>query len=115
VLVDGRAAQSCDTPLWSVEGKQVTTIEAAAEDQDDTREVRALQAAFLHEQAAQCGYCTTGMVMAAAALLRRNPSPTRAQVDAALERNLCRCGSHNRILRAIDRAAAQLAMEGGRP
>jgi nicotinate dehydrogenase subunit A len=112
VLIDGRAAQSCDTPLWSAQGKRVVTIEAAAQEQDDTREVRALQAAFLHEQAGQCGYCTTGMVMAAAALLRHRPSPTRPDIDAALARNLCRCGSHNRILRAIDRAAAQLAADG---
>lgn len=112
VHVDGRAVQSCDAPLWSVEGKAVLTIEAAEQGGGDTREVRALQAAFLHEQAAQCGYCTTGMVMAAAALLRARPSPSRADIDAALERNLCRCGSHNRILRAIQRAAAQLAAEG---
>jgi nicotinate dehydrogenase subunit A len=104
VLVDGQPTRSCDVPLWSVAGKDVATIEGAGQP-----EVQALQQAFLAEQAAQCGYCTTGMIMAAAALLKRQPRPTRADIDQALDRNLCRCGSHVRILRAIDRAAAQLA------
>jgi nicotinate dehydrogenase subunit A len=106
VLVDGQPAKSCDVPLWSVAGKDVVTIEGAHQP-----EVQALQEAFLAEQAAQCGYCSTGMIMAAAALLKRQPRPTRADIDQALDRNLCRCGSHVRILRAIDRAAAHLAGE----
>jgi nicotinate dehydrogenase subunit A len=111
VLVDGQPTRSCDVPLWSVAGKQVVTIEAAAGDGAGQPEVRALQLAFLDEQAAQCGYCTSGMIMAAAGLLRSKPRPTRADIDQALDRNLCRCGSHVRILRAIELAAARLAGE----
>jgi len=101
VLVDGHAVASCDTPLWAVEGKSVTSVEglgcAAAP--------HPLQQAFLDEQAAQCGYCTSGMLISAAALLQRCPQPDAAEVRAALERNLCRCGTHNRIVRAVLRAA----------
>ena len=102
VLVDGHALPSCDTPLWAVEGKSVTTVEGLG----TPAAPHPLQQAFLDEQAAQCGYCTSGMLISAAALLRRNPRPDEAQVRAALERNLCRCGSHNRIVRAVLRAAA---------
>jgi nicotinate dehydrogenase subunit A len=98
VLVGGHAMASCETPLWAVAGKSITTVEGLGSP--------AAQQAFLDEQAAQCGYCTSGMLISAAALLRRNPHPDEAEVRAALERNLCRCGSHNRIVRAVLRAAA---------
>jgi nicotinate dehydrogenase subunit A len=105
VLIDGRAVPACDTPLWSAAGKTVTTVEGLAD--GDTP--HALQRAFIAEQAGQCGYCLSGILMAAAALLRANPRPTEAEIRLALDRNLCRCGAHNRIVRAIQRAAAELA------
>jgi nicotinate dehydrogenase subunit A len=101
VLVEGSAVASCDTPLWAVEGKSVVTVEGLG----TPARPHALQAAFLAEQAAQCGYCTAGMLVSAAALLARQPRPSEAEVRAALDRNLCRCGSHNRIVRAVLRAA----------
>ena len=110
VLVDGRAVQSCDTPLWSVEGHEVTTIEGIG----DERALHPVQQAFIDHQAAQCGYCSSGIVMAAVALLREAPDPTDAQIVAALERNLCRCGAHARVLRAI-RAAAVAMARGRKP
>lgn len=101
VHVDGHAALSCDTPLWAVEDKSVRTIEGL----ESTSGPSALQQAFLDEQAGQCGYCLSGVIMAAQALLDRTPHPTRAEICAAIDRNLCRCGTHLRILRAIERAA----------
>ncbi len=102
VLVDGRATRSCVTPVSSVQGQPVTTIEGlgTAERPD------AVQAAFIAEQAAQCGYCTAGMVVAARALLAHTPRPSEAQVREALVGDLCRCGSHVRVIRAVLRAAA---------
>jgi nicotinate dehydrogenase subunit A len=102
VLVGGHPMPSCETPLWAVAGKSITTVEGLG----SPGAPHPLQQAFLDEQAAQCGYCTSGMLISAAALLRRNPDPDEAEVRAALERNLCRCGSHNRIVRAVLRAAA---------
>jgi nicotinate dehydrogenase subunit A len=99
VLVEGKAVQSCDAPLWSAAGKEVTTIEGLA------AAGHPLIAAFVDEQALQCGYCINGIVISAAALLEENPDPSDAQVAKALERHLCRCGTHVRILRAIRRAA----------
>jgi len=101
VLVDGHAVASCDTPLWAVAGKSVTTVEGLGTEAAP----HPLQRAFIAEQAAQCGYCTAGMLVGAAALLARTPAPTDAQVRAALDGHLCRCGSHNRIVRAVLRAA----------
>jgi nicotinate dehydrogenase subunit A len=101
VLVDGNAVQSCDTPLWSASGREITTIEGLG----SAERPHPLQQAFLGEQAAQCGYCINGIIMTAAALLKRTPRPTDAEIAAALDRNLCRCGTHVRILRAIRRAA----------
>ncbi len=101
VIVDGEAVLSCVTPLLLVEGKQVTTLEGLG-----TVEAPApIQRAFMEEQAAQCGYCIAGMMMRAQALLRKNARPTDAQIRAELEPNLCRCGTHMRILRAVHRAA----------
>ena len=104
VLVDGNAVQSCDTPLWSAAGREITTIEGLG----SIEHPHPLQQAFLDEQAAQCGYCSNGIMMSAAALLRKNRNPSEAEIAAALDRNLCRCGTHVRILRAIRRAAAAL-------
>jgi len=103
VLVDGHPTPACDTPLWSVEGKRVTTVEGLA----GPGAQAPLQEAFLAEQAAQCGYCTSGILISAAALLARNPKPVEAEVRAALDRNLCRCGSHNRMVKAVLRAAGR--------
>jgi nicotinate dehydrogenase subunit A len=105
VVVGDHAVASCDTPLWSVAGKDVTTIEGLGTE----LEPHPLQRAFIAEQALQCGYCVAGILMSAAALLRRNPAPADADVRAALDRNLCRCGSHNRMVRAILRAADEMA------
>ena len=101
VIVDGKAVLSCVTPLVLLEGKKVTTLEGLG-----TIEAPApIQRAFIEEQAAQCGYCIAGMMMRAQALLQRNSKPTDAQIRAELELNLCRCGTHMRILRAIRRAS----------
>jgi nicotinate dehydrogenase subunit A len=104
VLVDGHALTSCDMPLWSVENKDVTTIEGLG----SAEQPHALQRAFIAEQALQCGYCLSGIMMSAAALLKRNANPTSAEIKTALDRNLCRCGSHNRMVRAVLRAAAEM-------
>jgi nicotinate dehydrogenase subunit A len=101
VMIDGRAVASCDTPLWSAAGKDIVTVEGLGTEGG----LHPLQQAFIDEQAAQCGYCASGMIIAAADLLKRNPQPTEAEVRSALAGNLCRCGSHNRIVRAIMRVA----------
>ena len=105
VLVEGRPVQSCDFPLSAAQGRAVTTVEGLVED----GRPHALQRAFIVEQAAQCGYCATGIIMAAKALLDANPRPSDAEIRSALKGNLCRCGTHQRILRAIRRAADELA------
>jgi nicotinate dehydrogenase subunit A len=103
VLVDGHAVAACDTPLWAAAGKDVTTLEGLG----TPEKPHPLQRAFVAEQAMQCGYCVSGIIVSAAALLRRNPSPTEAQVREALDRNLCRCGAHSRMVRAVLRAAKE--------
>ncbi len=102
VLMDGRAVRSCTTPISRVAGRDVTTIEGLGSPEQPHR----VQAAFIAEQAAQCGYCTSGMIVAAAALLADTPKPTSDQTRQALAGNLCRCGTHTRILRAVTRAAS---------
>jgi nicotinate dehydrogenase subunit A len=102
VLIDGHATPACDTPLWSVAGKRITTVEGLA----PPGALHPIQEALLAEQAAQCGYCASGILISAAALLAENPRPSETEVRAALDRNLCRCGSHNRMVRAVLRAAA---------
>jgi nicotinate dehydrogenase subunit A len=102
VLVDDKPVRSCVTPLSTVGKANVTTLEGLGS-QD---KLHALQKAFIDEQAAQCGYCIPGMIMSAKALLDANPKPTDADIIEALSGNLCRCGTHNRIVRAIKRAAA---------
>ena len=110
VLIDGAAEKSCAKPVYSVAGKAVVTIEGLG-----TKEKpHPLQQAFLDEQAGQCGYCLSGIIVAAKALLDKNPSPARAEIAAALDGNICRCGSHNRILRAVEKAAAAMRAGGGR-
>ena len=94
VLIDGRAMASCDLPVSFAEGKKVTTIEGLEAEHP-------VQKALVAEQAAQCGYCMSGIVMSAVALLETNKNPTEAELRAALDKNLCRCGSHNRVVRAI--------------
>jgi nicotinate dehydrogenase subunit A len=105
VIVGDRAMSSCDMPLWSVADKDITTPEGLG----NANAPHPLQRAFIAEQALQCGYCVSGILMSAAALLKRNPSPSRDEVKEALDRNLCRCGSHNRMVRAVLRAAADMA------
>jgi nicotinate dehydrogenase subunit A len=104
VLLDGNPVPSCDTPLWSVPGHEITTIEGIGG--PDAGELHPVQQAFIDEQAIQCGYCIDGIIISAVALLRRESDPSDAQIAAALDRNLCRCGTHVRIFRAI-RAAAR--------
>jgi nicotinate dehydrogenase subunit A len=103
VLLEGAAAPACDTPLWSVEGKAVVTVEGLAEGE----ELHPLQAAFLDEQAAQCAFCVSGVLVSAAALLAERPAPSEDEVVDALDRNLCRCGVQRRMVRAVLRAAEQ--------
>jgi nicotinate dehydrogenase subunit A len=103
VLIDGAAVASCDTPLWAAAGKNITTVEGLG----TPDKPHPLQSAFIAEQAMQCGYCISGILISAAALLGRNPNPSAAEVRAALDRNLCRCGAHNRIVRAVLRAARE--------
>jgi nicotinate dehydrogenase subunit A len=101
VMVDGEAVFSCVTPVAMLEGKKVTTLEGLG----SAAAPGALQRAFIEEQAAQCGYCIPGMMMRAAALLKKTPNPSDAQIRDALLPNLCRCGTHMRILRAVRRAS----------
>ena len=109
VLIDGKPVKSCGCAVESVAGRSVTTIEGLG----TPEKPHPLQQAFLEEQAGQCGYCLSGILISAKALLDRNPSPTRAEIARALDDNLCRCGTHNRILRAVEKAAARLR-EGAR-
>jgi nicotinate dehydrogenase subunit A len=105
VVVGGTAVRSCSTAVRSVEGREITTLEGIGSE----TKPHPLQAAFIAEQAMQCGYCINGMIMSAKALLDRTPHPTEAQVREALAGNLCRCGSHNRIVRAVLRASKEAA------
>ena len=137
VLMDGRSIQSCNTPLSAAEGREVVTIEGLGEGLGDGQgqgqgqgqghghghgqgqaprgkpAPHPLQQAFIDEQAGQCGYCLTGIIMGAAALLARTPSPTEAEIRAALDIHLCRCGAYDRILRAIRRAGETMGRRAG--
>lgn len=104
VIIDGKPVQSCDVPVSAAVGKQITTIEALGSDEA----LHPLQRAFIAEQAAQCGYCASGILMSAKVLLDTNPDPDDAQIREALKGNLCRCGTHSRILRAIKSAAKEM-------
>ena len=105
VLVDGRAMASCDLPISFVLDKKVTTAEGLG----GNGGLHPVQRELIAEQAAQCGYCMSGIVMSAVALLMQNPSPSADQIKTALDKNLCRCGSHNRVVRAVLRAAREQA------
>jgi nicotinate dehydrogenase subunit A len=110
VLIDGRPEKSCGKAVSTAAGKQVVTIEGLG-----TRDKpHPLQQAFLDEQAGQCGYCLPGIIITAKALLDLNPAPSREEIALALDDNICRCGSHARILRAVERAAAQMRGEDAR-
>jgi nicotinate dehydrogenase subunit A len=109
VLIDGEPAYSCSREVGTVGGRSITTIEGLRAPAG----LHPLQQAFLDEQAGQCGYCLSGIVISAKALLDRNPNPSRADIVAALDKHLCRCGAHQRILRAVERAA--VAVRIGRP
>jgi len=110
VLIDGIPVKSCGRAIASVAGRSVTTVEGLG----TPEKPHPLQQAFLEEQAGQCGYCLSGILISAKALLDRNPSPSRAEIARALDDNICRCGAHNRILRAVEKAAARLR-EDARP
>lgn len=102
VLVDGQAIRACITRVGTMQGKSITTIEGLAAG----NELHTVQHAFVEEDAMQCGYCTSGMILSAVALLRQQPNPTDEQIVRALNGNICRCGSHPRIVEAVRRAAA---------
>jgi len=104
VLIDGHPSYSCDTPLSAVGAREVTTVEGLSSSDGPHPVARAI----VDGQAAQCGYCISGIVVTAAALLERNADPTADEVRQALDRNLCRCGAHNRIVRAVQAAAAEM-------
>ena len=104
VIIDGKSVNSCMLSVSAAQGKSITTIEGLG----TLQKPHPVQAAFIAEQAAQCGYCANGMVMSAAALLAANPRPTLDQVKAALAGNLCRCGSHTRVLHAVMRASGKV-------
>jgi aerobic-type carbon monoxide dehydrogenase small subunit (CoxS/CutS family) len=102
VLIDGAPEYSCAREIATIEGRSITTIEGLS----PNGVLHPLQQAFLDEQAGQCGYCLSGILISATALLARNPKPARAEIIAALDPHLCRCGMHNRVIRAVERASA---------
>ena len=108
VLVDGQAIRSCQFPVRDAGGKEIVTIEGLADD----GELHPLQKAFVEHDAMQCGYCTSGMILNAYALLIKNPRPTRSEIVDAMEDNLCRCGTHRRIVMAIESAAKEMGEAG---
>jgi aerobic-type carbon monoxide dehydrogenase small subunit (CoxS/CutS family) len=108
VLVDNEAVRSCSTAVKDIQGKEVLTIEGLAENGS----LHPLQKAFMENDALQCGYCTPGMILNAYSLLKKNPHPSSSEIISGMEDNLCRCGAHNRIIRAIQTASKE--MEGGR-
>ena len=110
VLLDGQPAKSCGKALSAVAGRSVTTIEGIG----TPEQPHPVQQAFLDEQAGQCGYCLAGIIVSAKALLDRNPAPSRREIALALDDNICRCGSHVRILKAVARAAEAMRGEAGR-
>jgi nicotinate dehydrogenase subunit A len=103
VLVDGKAVASCDLPVWSCENKKIVTVEGLG-----GGDLHPVQKALIAEQAAQCGYCMSGIAVAAVGLLSKNKNPSEAEVREALDKNLCRCGSHNRVVKAVLRAAKEM-------
>jgi len=110
VLVDGQQTRACVTPLATVSNRAVTTLDGLSPGEGEA--LHTLQQAFMDEQAAQCGYCTNGMIMQAISLLDSNPAATEAEIRQAMASVLCRCGSHHRVIKAIQRAQRTLAMTG---
>ncbi|HZP70933.1 MAG TPA: (2Fe-2S)-binding protein [Pseudolabrys sp.] len=110
VLIDGVPEKCCAKPVWSVAGKTIVTVEGLG----SAARPHPLQQAIIDEQAGQCGYCLPGILISAKALIDRNPKPTRAEIAQALDGNICRCGSHNRIIRAVERAAAVMRQGAAR-
>jgi aerobic-type carbon monoxide dehydrogenase small subunit (CoxS/CutS family) len=110
VIVDGRAVRSCVLPIKSIKGKEVLTIEGLA----NNGKLHPIQEAFMKHDALQCGFCTSGMILAAYSLLLRNPQPTQEEIVQGMENNLCRCGAHTRIIKAIQSAAEQMKGAGQR-
>src|SRR5262249_44458313 len=108
VLVDGRAERSCELPVWSVDGKSITTIEGLG----TADRMHPLQQAFVEFQAGQCAYCLSGIIMRAAELIEQEGEPSRDKIIHALDRNLCRCGSHTRIVNAIEFAVREISNRG---
>ena len=108
VLLDGVSVPACETPVWATEGKAVVTVEGLG----GRAGLHPLQRSFIDEQAGQCGYCLSGILVSAAALLAQQPQPTEAQVRQALDKHLCRCGAHNRIVRGVLRAAGMAVAQG---
>jgi nicotinate dehydrogenase subunit A len=104
IIMDGNAIRSCVTPVSAAQNRPVTTLEGLG----NTKKMHKIQQAFVDEQAVQCGYCINGMIMSTKALLDKNPKPTDGQIKEALAGNLCRCGTHIRILRAVKRASGQM-------
>ena len=104
VLVDGQPQTACNLPLWAVEGRRITTLEGLGA----PGQPHPVQAAFVELRAAQCGYCVSGIVTSAAALLAHNPQPQREDIVRALDKHLCRCCAHSRMLRAVEHAAGQM-------
>ena len=104
VLVDGQPQTACNLPLWAIEGRRITTLEGLGTPQQP----HPVQAAFVELRAAQCGYCVSGIVTSAAALLAHNPRPQREDIVRVLDKHLCRCCAHSRMLRAVERAAGQM-------
>jgi nicotinate dehydrogenase subunit A len=111
VLLDGKPTPACDTPMWAAAGKDVVTVEGLGDD----AALHPVQQAFLDEQAAQCGFCVSGVLVSAAAVLAENPHPAEPAVLAALDRNLCRCGVQRRMVAAVLRAAATDDPSGAQP
>ncbi|MFT5445603.1 MAG: nicotinate dehydrogenase subunit A [Gammaproteobacteria bacterium] len=111
VLVNGKPTYSCTFAAEDIAGQSVTTVEGLARSDGDSNALHPVQQAFLDEQAGQCGYCLSGIIVSATALLDANPDPSREQIVAALDSHLCRCGAHTRMLRAVERAAAAMRSE----
>ena len=105
VIMDGKPVRSCSTPMITIRNRSITTVEGLG----NTKKMHKIQQAFVDEQAVQCGYCINGMIMTTKTLLDNNPRPNDTQIKEALAGNLCRCGTHIRILRAVKRASGQLA------
>src|SRR4051812_43186210 len=111
VLIDGVAHRSCLTPVGTVTGKEITTIEGLA----DGERLHPVQQSFIECDAMQCGYCTPGMILQSVALLRKDPSPSEAEIKGQLEGNICRCGTYNRIVAAVQKAAHNMTSSGKEP